>query len=390
MAIRYAIATGNWSDPLIWNGGTLPTSADDVYANTFTVTIDQDITVLSLQTGTTTGVTVGGLFTCSTSRTITATAAVGIRAGSASSCLSITGGTVNVNANIFGALTGVGYWGLVISGSAAVAVIGSANGQSNGGGIDISGSASLSLTGPTIGGSGVAYSGIRSTTSGAINITGAVTGGSGSGAGGLSHSTTANVITITGTLTGAATGSGFAFNLTTGSIASITGAVLPGSSSTGGINASDGTITIVGEIRAATATPSVLHSGTTAGSYLIISGPLTCSSSSFYFPIYGRRIKIKQNQTNSWIEWRDDSSANGAAVRWSSSDVVGGNPLASNVRLGTIFGKSNEFTGTLAVPPASSVAAGVPVDATVGTAAVKLTDIAAVTGAQIAAIVSRG
>lgn len=41
--------------------------------------------------------------------------------------------------------------------------------------------------------------------------------------------------------------------------------------------------------------------------------------------------------------------------------------------------------GTLKVPPAAAVAVGVPVDATVGTGVVKLADVAAVTGAQIAA-----
>jgi hypothetical protein len=41
MAIRYAIKNGNWSDPTTWDGATtLPTSADDVRSNNFTVTAD--------------------------------------------------------------------------------------------------------------------------------------------------------------------------------------------------------------------------------------------------------------------------------------------------------------------------------------------------------------
>jgi fibronectin-binding autotransporter adhesin len=72
MAIRYAVATGNWSNTATWDGGTLPTSSDDVYANGFTVTIDQDVTVLSLRNtaNTTPAVTVGGDFTVSGTRTI--------------------------------------------------------------------------------------------------------------------------------------------------------------------------------------------------------------------------------------------------------------------------------------------------------------------------------
>lgn len=51
MAVRYAVATGNWSNPLIWDGGvSLPTIGDDVYANGYTVTVDQDIEVVKIST----------------------------------------------------------------------------------------------------------------------------------------------------------------------------------------------------------------------------------------------------------------------------------------------------------------------------------------------------
>jgi len=45
MALRAAVASGNWSNPAIWNGGILPNPGDIVASNTFTVTIDQNITV---------------------------------------------------------------------------------------------------------------------------------------------------------------------------------------------------------------------------------------------------------------------------------------------------------------------------------------------------------
>lgn len=48
MATRFAIATGNWSNTAIWDNGALPLSDDVVYPNGFTVTLDQDITVGSL------------------------------------------------------------------------------------------------------------------------------------------------------------------------------------------------------------------------------------------------------------------------------------------------------------------------------------------------------
>ena len=48
MATRFATATGVWSNTGIWDGGTLPLSDDTVHPNGFTVTIDQDINIASL------------------------------------------------------------------------------------------------------------------------------------------------------------------------------------------------------------------------------------------------------------------------------------------------------------------------------------------------------
>ena len=43
-----AVKNGNWSDPTTWNTGTLPDSTDQVFANGYVVTIDQDITIRHL------------------------------------------------------------------------------------------------------------------------------------------------------------------------------------------------------------------------------------------------------------------------------------------------------------------------------------------------------
>jgi len=49
MAIRFAVATGNYSNTAIWDNGAVPTSADDVYANNFTVTINGTYTAQSIR-----------------------------------------------------------------------------------------------------------------------------------------------------------------------------------------------------------------------------------------------------------------------------------------------------------------------------------------------------
>jgi hypothetical protein len=48
MALRVAVANGNWSNPAIWNGGVKPTVGDVVASNNFTVTIDENINVDSI------------------------------------------------------------------------------------------------------------------------------------------------------------------------------------------------------------------------------------------------------------------------------------------------------------------------------------------------------
>jgi hypothetical protein len=243
------------------------------------------------------------------------------------------------------------------------------------------------VTGAVTGGSG-AYQAIRTITTGAISITGNLTGGTGSSAHALSIATaTPSLVTITGNITGG--GNSVAYGVS-GAVATtyvLTGAITAGTGIA--VNLTNGIVNSVGAITATSASPAIVNTANNLSGLVTVTGPLNSSSTGFTFPVNAYRVRIKTGQTNSWIAWRDDTGVNGNEVRWNTSDISGGNPSASNVRLGTIFGKSNEFTGTLAVPPADSVAAGVPVDATVGTAAVKLEDIAAVTGAQIVAALSR-
>jgi hypothetical protein len=98
MAERWAVATGVWSSTATWNGGTLPASGDDVYANGFTVTIDQTVTANSLRIIAGTTAVQGGAFTCSASVTITLNElSVGAFAGSGSAMLTLSAGATTLN-----------------------------------------------------------------------------------------------------------------------------------------------------------------------------------------------------------------------------------------------------------------------------------------------------
>jgi hypothetical protein len=66
MALRVAIANGNWSNPAIWNDGVLPSTGDVVASNNFTVTIDQNINVGSLTNAATAPISLVPIMTSNT------------------------------------------------------------------------------------------------------------------------------------------------------------------------------------------------------------------------------------------------------------------------------------------------------------------------------------
>jgi hypothetical protein len=48
MAERFAVKTGNWSDPTVWDNGQVPGSSDKAFANGFNVTLNEPVVVQSL------------------------------------------------------------------------------------------------------------------------------------------------------------------------------------------------------------------------------------------------------------------------------------------------------------------------------------------------------
>jgi hypothetical protein len=79
------------------------------------------------------------------------------------------------------------------------------------------------------------------------------------------------------------------------------------------------------------------------------------------------------------------AQSNGTTLRllYSADNMPsGGYPVAGDVRQSTVYGPSSEFTGTLAVPSASSVAVGVAVDAGVGTAVLTAANVQTALTAQ--------
>ena len=125
------------------------------------------------------------------------------------------------------------------------------------------------------------------------------------------------------------------------------------------------TISVTGIITAGTGSPAIysafaLVSGYGSGTYVKVSGNVINSTNNM--AIVAPRVTIDTN-TSSWLF---QISTGGNRTLYAAG-VALGNPATTNVRLGTVYGASSEFTGTLIVPSPSNVLQGVGTDATVGT-----------------------
>jgi hypothetical protein len=383
MAVRWAVQNGNWSNTATWDGGTLPTSADDVYADGKTVTIDQDITVLSIRTTQRSGGTAGGGFTM----TSAFNGSGNIIAGS-TSCLSatFTSSTASWTGDVFGGAS-LNAVGLSLNGIGLiwnhVGNITAGGAGSNTWGVSISTSSSVSILGNISGGTGTASDGCRITGLGVYNITGIITGGSGGSAFGV-HNQSNNVVTITGNITGGtANPSNGVHNISTGQI-TITGNATASSSTVGINNTSTGTIIILGNAIGSTntgalnnstgilrVTRSVASTGNAAAaagvSGVNIGGTTVVQEiefgSSGQTPISGF-VKF-DNAITILAQVRRENNTNVTLV--DASNIANELPTEANVRQGTSYNSGNKV-GTLAVPSPSDVRRSVPIDNTVGTA----------------------
>ena len=324
-----AFRSGNWSDtnPATspWGtGGVLysPASNDDVYANSFTVTVDNSPTVNLVTTASTSSVawkdggsaaaTAGGGFTLKPNQTLTAT----VTPGATTSCLTFADagstyvvGTINasatnlavhgiVNNSLTGTVFVTGNVAATVGGTNAIGILNSAGGVIN-------------VTGNVLGSSGTA---IRNAGSGTIIVTGPVEAGLG------------------------ASGFGHGIN-----------------------NVAAGTIQVVGNVTASSNLPAI--SSTNASSVVRVSGSFIHAVNG-QVPIASNRVLLNTTPTLAFTRY----AVNGTGTYFDmfTADNTGLGPATGNVRAGVSYGGG--LVGSCAVPAAGSVALGVPVDAGYGTA----------------------
>jgi hypothetical protein len=355
MANVYAVNTGNWSDTTVWNTGALPTSADDVFANNFTVTIDVDFTTLSLRNEAATGIAAGGGFVLDSGRTITCTG-LGIR-NAGTTCVTFSStGTSYINSNITN------------------------NGQS---------------------------SCLNVTSTGTLYIVGQITTTNGNGVPTISAQTAASNLYITGNVRVAGFGGARCITLQNNATAYITGNVTMisgGNANRAIILNTNGRLFVTGNVFYESTAPnnaSIIESGANIcyinivgtvssedtnqnsgglpavnslniSSLNFFSGPLVSNKYGIVAVYVQRMFWIKT--FGSYYEFRD-STTNGAlypfdpspATRLVSPDTVVDAPLQKDVREGVSYSLGT-YVGTLKVPSPNQVAFGIPTDNTTGVA----------------------
>lgn len=371
MANIKAVANGNWSNTATWDGGILPTSADDVFANGFTVTIDGTFTVLTIRNTSGTGIVAGGQFIYANGGNLTCTSSPAIVVGIASvPVLQMTLASPNIGTFTGDILT------LANTGN-FFAIRHSSTGTLNlNGNYSIDGTTGRSMISVTLTGTLNIVGNLTSTnsagnnintlvmnTGGTINITGNVTGSTNPATSSSPVFASSGNINITGNTTGVISPAVALFGAVNytqiGNVNGSTAQVAIFNITTAA------TISVTGIITAGTGAPAIyssfaLTSGYSSGTFVKVSGNVVNTNNNM--AVVAPRVTIDTN-TSSWLF---QISTGGNRTLYAAG-VALGNPATNNVRLGTVYGASSELTGTLIVPSPSNVLQGVGTDATVGT-----------------------
>jgi hypothetical protein len=183
--------------------------------------------------------------------------------------------------------------------------------------------------------------------------------------------TGAATINVTGTVTGGtSTNNAQAINSTaSGATILVTGSVIGGPGLTGAaaiINNGPSTLTVNGSCQSSASAPAIALGSNNQITRL--SGPLLLGASGNVNPVQAFTWRWAPTLIPTYFEVPQSNGSTKRLLYSADNMPSGGYPIAANVRQPTVYGPSNEFTGTLAVPSPSSVALGVPTDNTVGTA----------------------
>ena len=432
MATRRAVANGNWSATGTWQGGVVPGNGDTVYASGFNVTLDTDITigggnnptvsagsfvagqwyeitfvgttswtsigaasntlgVVFLATGvgsgtgeakalatlttaanTAAGAAAGGSFVMSTVRAMTCD----LRAGT-TTCLNVTATTGTLTLSGIRAVGGSAAGAHAINTNSTITIEFSEvtlTGGTNSHAMNNNGSGIISFIGSSVlvGGSGGNGYAINNASAGTINLSSvcAVSGGAaGVNSFCINNASTGTInVSASCTFVGGNTGGNALNNASTGTINVSASCTFTGSASTLAYplnNASTGSVTVTNSTFTASAFANAVNIANT-GADVRLSGDFLDHWSGWK-AVSGGKWRLGTAPTLGQTRYALAGTTDSYFTEFGSDYGSFGNPIAANVRSGIVYGGGN-LTGTCAVPAAGSVALGVPVDATTGTA----------------------
>jgi hypothetical protein len=374
MATYYARKAGNINAADVW--ATTPSgtaaavifaSGDVLISNSFAIAINVSTGLGSagqIRNDNTGGATAGGSFTLSAGVTLTSNVFAG---ATATPCLNYSAtGNVTVVGNITAGSAGGAHGFMPSHSSGTVFITGNITGgtANNAIGVHSINIGNVSITGNCVAQSGTAA---NNNNTGIMTITGNANGGTislpcygASNAGNGSLLLTGNVTGGSGTAGHGAINSGT-------NVLTVTGIATAGTNSTG-INNSIG-----GRINVGRAVANAFGLGNTAG-VSSMAGVANPGNGIVEFseleygslgqsPTSGTGFRLKKQSSNAVVF----NLCNTAGAKTLVDATTGQMPAASDVRSGVSYA-SGAATGSCEVPAASSVAFGVPVDATTGTA----------------------
>jgi len=387
MPNRWPITSGNWSNSATWSGSIIPTASDDVFANNQIVTIDTNITVTSLRNSATSsaiaqgtyiinnGVTItsptiisstGSMMLISQSNSATIIGNLSCATTASAICVSMSAtSSLTITGNISTGGNATNIRGIVNSSIGTLRISGSINAPGNSTSYTLykpGGTGTVIITGSIFGAVATTIRHESNSTSYYIlgDLISTTTPCFQDNAGGTSNPQ----LYITGNIyAGPNQPTATIYKTGTGGFFSVSGSVIAGG--VAAIEAAASTIIINGAIIASNNAPAVA-----TGTGLSIPAGIVYATGPFY-NVNNRNAVFTPNLqliSGSTPTWTFDTETYGTQRTLYTDRDPQTYPSASDVRTGITYGATNELTGSVIIPPTSSVTQGVLVDTATGSA----------------------